>query len=412
VLLLFALPVLTGCEDGSLNEPQVQNDLFTSYVSIGNSITAGFQSGGINRTLQNEGFPVLLAEQMGTDFTIPALNPPGCPPPFESFFTPQGVPDPQRPQGTSGETCALRDVTTRPVSNVAVPNARVIDVLENLNPAGASNPLTQFILGGRTQIEAALDANPTFATIWIGNNDVLGPALQGSDDATEPADFEDRYTQILDRLTAAESFRGGVLIGVANPTFLPIFSPGPAYALAAQTGEFPDNFQVAPNCTESTGSGLTPLIPLEYGFGLLGQAQANPNQTVTLDCEAENAGVLTLPEVRTLAGRVEQYNAFIEQEAQERGLAYLDPNEVLGLLYATDDGDGNDLIPKFPDTDPTNDLPPFGDFFSLDGVHPSSVTHRVVAAQLVQVINEEYGTSLQPPENVPQLPTPPGGGEQ
>jgi lysophospholipase L1-like esterase len=412
-LLVLALPFVTGCEDGSLNEPQVQNDLFTSYVSLGNSITAGFQSGGINATVQNDAFPALLADQMGTSFNIPTLNAPGCPPPFVSFFNEQGVPAPQRPQGTTEATCGLRAATAQAVNNVAVPGAQTIDAINNQAPSGNPNALTQFILGGRTQVEAALDADPTFATVWLGNNDVLGPALQGTDNVTPPADFQDQYTQVLNRLESNDNFQGGVLVGVTNVIFTPIFSPGPAYAGIAQTGRFPSNFEVDQNCTvEDPNTGLTPLVPLEYGFGLIGQAQANPGATITLDCQAPNTPVLTLEEVGTLATTVQQYNAFIEQQADERGLGYLNPNDVLGLLYQ-DSGDDpqdptDDLIPKFPDRDSDQ---PFGQFFSLDGVHPSSVTHRVVAAQLVQVINQEYDTSLQPPENVPALPDPPSGGE-
>jgi len=412
-LLVLALPFLTGCEDGSLNEPQVQDDLFTSYVSLGNSITAGFQSGGINATVQNDAFPALLADQMGTSFNIPTLNAPGCPPPYVSFFSEQGVPDPQRPQGTTEATCGLRAATAQAVNNVAVPGAQTIDAINNQAPSGNPNALTQFILGGRTQVEAALDADPTFATVWLGNNDVLGPALQGTDNVTPPADFQDQYTQVLNQLESNDNFQGGVLVGVTNVIFTPIFSPGSVYDGLAQAGELPPNFEVAQSCTaQDPNTGLTPLVPLEYGFTLLGQAQANPNQTVTLDCQAANSPVLTLQEVGTLASTVQQYNAFIEEQAEERNLGYLNPNDVLGLLYTNDDGDQdptNDLIPKFPDRESEQ---PFGQFFSLDGVHPSSVTHRVVAAQLVAEINATYNTSLQPPENVPQLPAPPSGGEQ
>jgi hypothetical protein len=162
---------------------------------------------------------------------------------------------------------------------------------------------------------------------------------------------------------------------------------------------------VASNCTaQDPNTGLTPLVPLSFGFSLLGQAIQNPNQTVTLDCQAPNTAVLTLAEVGTLVQTVQQYNAFIQQEANDRGLGYLNPNQVLGALYTNDDGDPdptNDLIPKFPDVGSDQ---PFGQFFSLDGVHPSAPTHRVVAAQLVQVINETYDTNLTPPENVPPLP--------
>jgi len=405
LFLLASVFLLFGCNDESLVAPETENELFTRYVSLGNSIAAGFQSNGINTQTQSESYAALLADQMNTSFSIPELRQPGCPPPLTSFFDETGVPNPQRPGNTDATTCALRDARTPiQVNNVAVPGARVLDVLTNQVSA---NALTQFILGGRTQIEAALDANPTFATVWIGNNDVLDPALNGTDNVTPPSQFQSRYTTILDSLTSANSFQGGVLVGVANVTFTPFFSPGPVYYALDQAGRFPDNFEVSENCNnQSPETGLSPLVPLNFGFGLLGQALQNPDQTIPLDCEAD--GALSLTEVTTLSGTIQQYNQFIQQQASERDMGYLNPNDVLGALYLNEDGDPdptNDLIPKFPDRDSDQ---PFGQFFSLDGVHPSAATHRVVAAQLIQVINETYDVSLTLPENVPELPS--GGG--
>ena len=410
LVLLAACVLWTGCEDGTLNAPEIRgvadsdSTLFESYVALGNSITAGFLSGGINASTQQQSYAAILADSMNTPFGIPALTPPGCPPPLEQFFNAQGIPDPQRPGDATETTCALRDAQLPPrVNNVAVPQAGVVDAVSNTSPLSAPNALTQFILGGRTQIEAALDANPTFATIWIGNNDVLGPARAGTDDVTSLANFSASYNTVLDELTAQPHFEGGVLVGVANVTFVPFFSPGPVYAALDQQGQFPDNFNVASSCTQSS-AGLTPLVPVDYGFTLIGQAQQT-NQTVTLDCQATGTPVLTLNEVGTIAQTVQQYNAFLRNQAQQRGLAFFNPNSVFRALYANDDGDRdptNDLIPKFPDRDSDQ---PFGQFFSLDGIHPSALTHRVVAAQLVQTINETYGTSLRPPSNLPQLPT-------
>jgi len=407
VLLLMVGPLLVGCNDDTLT-PQRQSDqnaLFDRYVSLGNSITAGFQSGGITAQTQMNAYPVLLSQQMQTEFSIPRLRPPGCPPPLIQFFDENGFPDPQRPP--NAPDCALREVTPPLVTNnVAVPNATVLDVITNDMDQGASpNALTQFLLGDRTQIEAAREANPTFATVWIGNNNVLGPAVNGTANVTPPSEFESRYTSMLDSLTSFNDLRGGVLVGVANVAFTPFFSPGPVYFALDQAGQFPDNFEVAANCdTQDPNTGLTPLVSVAYGFTLLGQAAQNPSQTITLDCAATNTPVLTLTEVSTLAGTVQQYNAFIQQQAQQRGLAFLNPNTVFAALYTNDDGDQdptNDLIPKFPDPDSDQ---PFGQFFSLDGVHPSSATHRVVADQLVQVINNTYDTNLDRPDNVPPLP--------
>ncbi len=97
-----------------------------------------------------------------------------------------------------------------------MPGAAVIDVFTNLDPASGPNALTTFILGGRTQIEAARDARPTFATVWSGNNDVLGAALTGDGSlVTDPAVFATRYDALMDSLDTF-GLAGGALIAVVN----------------------------------------------------------------------------------------------------------------------------------------------------------------------------------------------------
>jgi len=403
LLLALTVSLLSGCDDESIMAPEIQDDLFNSYVALGNSITAGFQSGGINSQTQSASFAALLAEQMQTPFGVPELATPGCPPPFVEFFNESGIPAPQRPAQTDSTTCALRTEQLPPrVNNVAVPDAEVVDVTSNNTPS--TNALTQFILGGRTQAQAALEANPTFATVWIGNNNVLDPALNGTANVTPPNEFEDQYISMLNQLTSGDSLEGGVLIGVSNVAFIPFFSPGPVYVALEQQGQFPQNFEVTSSCdAQDPNTGLTPLIPIDYGFNLIGQALQNPGQTVTLDCQATGTPALTLNEVSTLAGTVQQYNTVIQQQAQQRDLAFFNPNNIFATLYTNEDGDldpTNDLIPKFPDRDSDE---PFGPFFSLDGIHPSSTAHRLVTNQLIGTINEEYGRSLQKIE-APDLP--------
>lgn len=419
VLLLLALS-LTGCEEGSVTAPEIEqggddNTLFRSYVALGNSITAGFQSGGIVDTTQEASYAALLAEQMNTPFGIPKLSRPGCPPPFVRFFDDNGVPVQERPGGATEQACALREsqIPER-VNNVALPFAAMADVNTDPDNDRAAN-YAQFFLGGRPMVQAAQDLNPTFATVWLGNNDVLGPATEGSAVTTPQATFEEEYTRMLDSLEAPGTLKGGVLVGVTNVTFTPFFSPGPVYFnlanLPPSQNPFPSNFDVASNCdAQDPNTGLTPLVPLSFGFGLIGQARANPGQTVTLDCAASGTGVLTLTEVGSLVQTVRQYNAFIQQEAQDRDLAYYNPNDVLQQVYQ-DEGPSSqvptdDPIPKFPDTDAPQ---PFGPFFSLDGVHPSDDTHRLVASELVGLLNSPeseggYGADLPAVEDVPALP--------
>src|SRR5882762_6489191 len=88
--------------------------LFKRYVAMGNSITAGIQSGGINDSTQKQSYAVLVAAAMGGDpFYYPSLNAPGCPPPFTNIFTGArlgGV-------GVTGSTCLLRNANIPPYLN-------------------------------------------------------------------------------------------------------------------------------------------------------------------------------------------------------------------------------------------------------------------------------------------------------
>jgi hypothetical protein len=67
--------------------PPSGGEIFRSYVAIGNSITAGFQSNGINDSTQRQSYAFLLARAMGTRYAYPALAKPGCPAPIANTQT-------------------------------------------------------------------------------------------------------------------------------------------------------------------------------------------------------------------------------------------------------------------------------------------------------------------------------------
>ena len=432
--LLPLAVLLSSCDDESLMAPEPSGgEIFARYASIGNSITAGFQSGGINLQSQQEAYPVLLSQQMGTSFNLPALNAPGCPPPLVQVF-----PEPSRgtlPDGTplTEATCGLRSSPTPTVlNNVAVPGAEVIDATTNLDPASNANALTTFILGGRTQAQAAGDVDPTFVSAWIGNNDVLDAALQGDTDAITALDaFQTRYTAMLDALGTNDDLQGGVLIGVTNVTLIPALSPGAAYFQAVpagqQAGALPPNLDVDNSCADPNANGAV-HVPFTYGATLLevastlfAQDPANA-PTITLDCSADftleetvgaafggvsnipppvadaiadNADqeLLTVTEIGQLVTTVQAYNAFIQGEAADRGYAFVDPNPLFTA--------NENLIPSFPELVDNPQTPwgtdePFGPLFSLDGVHPNGTAHQLVTNAVIDVVNDQYNTTLQP----------------
>src|SRR5882724_13290171 len=117
-------------EDGTLEPPTTPTGgaLMSRYVAMGNSITAGFQSAGINDSTQKQSYAALVAAAMGSPFYYPSLTNPGCPPPFDSVFTASGVP--HRLGGATETTCFFRSAALPPyLSNVAVPGAKALDLL-------------------------------------------------------------------------------------------------------------------------------------------------------------------------------------------------------------------------------------------------------------------------------------------
>jgi len=390
----------TACQNDKLNRPfnvTPVDPLFDRYVSMGNSITAGFQSGGINDSTQSQSYAVLLARAMHAPFFTPLMNKPGCPPPYTNVFTGARV------GGGTPTTCALRKTQAVPppfISNTAVPGAEVNDVYENLPPR--ANSLTQFFLGGLTQVQMAAKAQPTFISIWIGNNDVLGAATSSTNGGdttliTPTALFNARYDSML---TAVDGLgaRGGVLVGVANVTAIPYFSAGATYWAIknklALPDTFPTVFTVSANCAPiATGipgaRGDSVLVPFPYGAGLLGAAQAGAPRN--LDCADTVARVVVPSELVKMVTAVTAFNAHISGAATARGWAYLNPNTTLDSLH---------LVPTavrpFPRIGQpcSANPPPFGTAFSCDAVHPSAATHRLIAQKLREAINAAYTTAI------------------
>ncbi len=402
--VLLALPLLAGCYDNEpLNAPDLSssNGLMARYVSMGNSITAGFQSAGINDSTQMRSYAVLFAGRANAPFNVPSLQGRGCPPPFTNNVTQARV------GGGSSTTCDLRaNERLFYVSNVAVPGATSFSPTDNMIAFANSNALTTFILGGRTQVQAMQDAHPTFVTAWIGNNDVLG-SLTSTSDPGNPAlvtpvpVFIANYDAMLDSIEAA-GHPATVLFSVADVSVIPYTSRGATY-WCLKTGlcpgvpaaPFPANFGVdiscAPSAAVPTSAGENILVPWPVGVPkIAAAAQGAPAgiPQTTLNCLTDP--VVSPSELTNLQTTVAQYNAHISGAAAARGMAYLDVNAPLAALVASG------AIPPFPDIIPalSGGSVGFGPYFSLDGVHPSTLAHQLIADSLVSITNQFFGTSI------------------
>ena len=398
----LALP-LAGCRhDDLLNAPDLSNNtgLLQRYVSMGNSITAGFQSAGITDSTQLQSYAVVFATQAKAPFFEPLLNKPGCPAPFDINST-----NPPHRLGGGGDTdCALREATPLPyVSNVAVPGVTSFGIESNTSPFGGTNALTQFILGGRTQVKAMMDAHPTFVSVWIGNNDVLGSLTNGSNPGDpalvtpEPA-FEANYGPILDSIQKVGA--KAVLIGVSDVGLIPYASSGALYwclytgACTSQgipKASFPPNFVVSNNCAPGPTKGDSVLVPWTVGVPKISAAAAGApvGPATTVDCSLDNEVVLP-SEYKTLRTAVAGYDAYISAQAQQRGWAYVDIN---GLAAYKADPTKIASFPILP-TPPSQPNVLFGSYYTLDGVHPSAAFHRIFTDSIISAVNRTYGTTI------------------
>jgi hypothetical protein len=249
-------------------------------------------------------------------------------------------------------------------------------------------------------VQRAREANPTFATIWIGNNDVLAAAVTGlltnvpgiSPGVTPQAEFQAQYDKMITDLSAGNTALKGVLIGVVNVTSAPVLfsaqllqNPLFVGALDQATGK---TITVDPTTCTPTSASL-------ISFLIVAAIKANQHPA-TIACEkSPNAQfpllgdifVLDAGEIATLTSDVSAINTYISGKAQNIGFAYFDPNVALdslrGLKQITNGG------PNF--TAPTA---PFGKWISLDGIHPTSAAHVLLTNYLIDVINGKYSTTL------------------
>lgn len=395
---------ITACStDAKVFGTAPSNDIFTNYVALGNSITAGYQAGGISEATQRASYANLLAQAMGTRFAMPIVTAPGCPPPLVNLAGSRGA---SGGVAFTGTTCNLRNPAyiTDVLNNVAVPGATSLD--PTASSTAASNMLTNLVLGGMTQVQRALVADPTFATVWIGNNDVLSAAVSGFTYAvptvtpgiTPAATFATNFDKMMTELTAGSPGIKGVLIGVVQvaniPHFIPaqlLYSPQYVAGLSALAGKAITPHPVT--CSPTS----TSLI----SFQIISAIRADKHPAV-ISCDKSTAVasppygeayVLDAQDQAAIKAAVDAYNAKIQAAASAAGFAYWDPNPTLQAQRQP-----GGCIPPYPNLAAINPATgagnPFGPCISLDGIHPADAGHKLIAETLRQVINGKFGTSL------------------
>ncbi|MCF6270815.1 MAG: hypothetical protein L3J41_13955 [Melioribacteraceae bacterium] len=442
LLAMTSLLFFVACEDRSeLTAPSAPNTGsadFTRFVSIGNSLTAGYQSGSLYESSQVYSFGKIMADQVGVSYEQPLISEPGIPGKLELHdFTPTIIPNPGMGTPTNLAYAA-------PYNNLGVPGAIIFDLTDETDFATKSeargNPYFSIVLRdqqlGASIIKQALNLQPTFINLWIGNNDVLGYATSGGSSGTDatgllptdPAVFGFFYNAIATALTDSTGARKiaaanipdvqnipffttiGPKIGVAlidviavNPAVVGLFYQKNGEAVASSfatpeqliAGDILLTLAASPYASlvgvptgkfyrEVMGGYVPPGIDTTQAFGLHPQ---NPwPHPYTLD-----ATELALVQTHTGA-----FNAVIK--------ATVDANSDTWVLV-----DINSYFAKLADGGLIIDGINFsnsyilGNTFSLDGVHPTTQGYGVVANEFISAINGKFDATI-PRVNVSTLP--------
>jgi len=238
-----ALPALKA---GSLN--------LSKYVSVGNSLTAGYSDGALFKASQQMSMPSLLAQKFamagGGSFSQPMMNDNNgglllggtmiAGP--RLFFNGAG---PASLLTANPAATPTTDIATNnpkgPFNNMGVPGAKSYHLLApgygNIAyvALGLANPY--FVRMASTPNASVLAdvvaQKPTFFSLWIGNNDALGYATSGGD-GTNPltpisgapgVGFDGTYGAIVATLTSGGA--KGVVATIPYVTSLPHFTTVP-----------------------------------------------------------------------------------------------------------------------------------------------------------------------------------------
>lgn len=472
-LLLLSLTIAACSSDddegGTVDEPITAGSAdFSKYVALGNSLTAGFSDNALFKRGQENAYPNIMSQQFalagGGTFTTPFVGDDN----IGGLLL--GGTQIQGPRlailGFSGSTpnigslpvAPVTEVTnqlTGPFNNMGVPGAKSFHLIApgygNVAgvATGQANPYYARFASSSTStiLGDAMAQNPTFFSLWIGNNDVLAyatsggtgtnqvgnfdPSTYGPNDITDPTVFANVYSGLLDGMTANGA--KGVVGNIPYVTTIPFFRAVPynpvpldaATAAQLNAGFAPYNggLQVAAanglispeeaarrTISFQAGAGNKVVIVDSYLTNLAGlslpsyrQATAedlilltarsfigttvggNPAAVNGLSVPLADSWVLSKDEVAEIKTATDAYNASIATLADSKGLALFDANTLLQQVYNGGIRFGNYHMSATFVT---------GGAFSLDGVHPGARGYALIAKKMLEAINAKYGSNF------------------
>ena len=132
IFLIVIMPfflIITGCQleepSTKITKTDLKGESISRYVAIGNSLTAGVQSGGLVEEFQMYSFPNQIAGQLGiTNFAQPTVSWPGIPAVLQINLITESVASVPGGDGLPNNT-----TYPAPYNNLGIPTAMAWDIL-------------------------------------------------------------------------------------------------------------------------------------------------------------------------------------------------------------------------------------------------------------------------------------------
>lgn len=397
---------------------------FSTYVAVGNSLTAGFADGSLYRSGQESSYPNMLAGQFrmvgGGDFKQPLLpGEAGWPMLPVLGFYPKRVLgystdcqgnvslSPVLYSGIPDTVGSARNISAAgPYNNVGIPGIRCIDYF--VPGYGSVNPYaTRFFSNPATErpIDVAVRPIPTFFTMWLGSNDVLGYATSGGEgavngtaigDISPEAAFKASYDACVDAMVSNGA--KGVLINIPDVTTIPYFTTVPAKGLALTRQGQADSLNAAYAPLGITFSVGANYFIIQDAAAPGGIRQIHDGEYILLTVPQDSIKcrgwgsvkpipkryVLSADEVAAVRNATAAFNGIIADNAAKHNLGLMDANTYMKTLQAGITWNGVTYTPTFVT----------GGAFSLDGIHLTPRGYALVANEIIRVINRQYKSTL------------------
>lgn len=411
---LTAVALMSSCapEIDGVEPTAGPEAIFTKYIAIGNSLTAGYADNGLYLEGQQVAYPNLIAEQLkkvgGGDFTSPFFSEAQRDGSgylrLKALVDGQPVMEPVTANlAIRGQNPAGKPLYTKhsgEINNYGVPGMRLDMAFFPGMGSVMGNPYFERLLPEgqnltQTYFSETTTKNHTFFSFWLGNNDVLGYATNGGYEnpgdpttkLTDVATFSNRYGQFIDALTLKSE--KGVVATIPNVTAVPFFSTvTTARIVAGVTASTNGAFKKIFISTESGAREATneDLFGLTFPTDTIGKvSEGKPGYGLSPLNPLHDKFVLDKDEIIEVNARITAFNDIIKETAKAKGLALADAYTYLnrvkspGIVY-----NGVNINAAFIT----------GNAFSLDGIHLTPMGNALIANLFIDAINAKYKSRI------------------